>query len=576
MDRPTYRRAARRFALSSCCAAALLLAQAPARAEDSGTAALAAMVPLASMTGSPSLSFSEWVMPYAPMIFDVVVTFARSAAVITYDSRGYDPVTRDFVVSGLKIGRSGVDVAIDRMRINAETQLYEGIAIDTRGLPMDEEARATLRKLDSEIVRGDIVSSVRAHVPSATYDIDVKASFQNIGALGVAAKIEGFHLLVPLDEVAAELPTPPMTDGAMPDDGEAAAPGGDAPVVVGRLGSATLTYDDAGLTAVGFQIAADAQQLTAGELQGALATMLTPMISSLFADMPGGASPALMERAVGWSGALQAYLAKPEHIEIRFEPEEPFDLAQLKPGAQLDEAMILALNPTVTTEAGAGTALLDPGAGATLGPDDMGLAERLVEGVGIPQDVKRGVALALSDIAAGKPEASATVVRGIVLDPDSAVTADTAASSYVLLLIAKARGEAVPETILAAVRARLSADEVAAQENAALTQWLETDGADRQDRESAAIAAHDWGALRNLALDYYEGAGVPRNVTRAYAFASVAAAGGDRIATTLRDDLLAGLRDRRLAFSPAAARTDADAIWGDILSASDEPAATTP
>ena len=185
----------------------------------------------------------------------------------------------------------------------------------------------------------------------------------------------------------------------------------------------------------------------------------------------------------------------------------------------------------------------------------------------------RGVALALSDIAAGKPEAAAIVVRGIVLDPDSAVTADTAASSYVLLLIAKARGEAVPDGILAAVRAQLTPDQVADQEKTALAQWLAADGADQKDRESEAIDARDWAALRNLALDYYEGAGVPRNVTRAFTFASVAAAGGDRIASTLRNDLLTGLRDKRLAFSPSVARLDADAIWQTIVTAAAEPEA---
>src|SRR5690606_8514559 len=126
-------------------------------------------------------------------------------------------------------------------------------------------------------------------------------------ALGLAAKVEGFHVLVPLDDVAAELASP-ETDGAMPAEPE---PASEAPVLAGRLHSALVTYDGAGLTPVGFQIAAEAQQLTAGQLQGVIATMLVPMISSLFQDMPGGASPALMERAVGWSAALQAYLAEP-------------------------------------------------------------------------------------------------------------------------------------------------------------------------------------------------------------------------------------------------------------------------
>lgn len=546
------------------CAAALMASPSPqaAAAEDP----LAPLALFGAATGPAEQGLVDLILPYGPYIFDLVVWLSRNVVAITYDSRAYDPVTRDFVVIGLKAGRNEIDVAVDRIRLGASRALYEGIAIDTRNIPMEPATREALKTLRSEIIRGDIVTSVVADPASATYDIDIKADFDSIGALALAAKVEGFHVLIPLDEVAAEFETPPA-DG-LPTTSSAAS---DAPVLVGKLVRASLSYDDAGLTPAGFAIVAEAQDIATEELRGTVAIMLTPMITSLFKELPGGASPELQTRAAGWSAAMNAYVANPDHIEITFSPEEPFDLSQIKPGAAFDEAMILALNPDVTTAATAATALIDPGADAATGDDDMSLAERLVEGVGLPQDVERGVALALADVAAGKAEAADIVVRAIALDPDAAVTGDNASSSYTLLLVAKARGVAVPESAMTAVRGRLQVTQLALAERAALDQWRGTDeGASEEGRERAAIEARDWSAMRNIAFDFYEGETVPRNLTRAFTFAQLAAAGGDRIAASLRNDLLAGLREKRLGFDVAAGREEASAIWRTIVAGSND------
>lgn len=553
----------RRLAAAGTCSLAILVgavaAPGSARAEDAATT----LSPLGFLGAGPGDGLAEVLLPYSPYIFDAVVTVSRSLVAVTYRSRGYDAATGDFVVTGLKVGRDGIDVAVERIRVNASTGLYEGIVIDTRKIPMEPDARKTLADLGAEVIRGDIVTSVSADVPSATYDIELSADFEDLGALGVAAKVEGFHLLVPLDDVSEAIePTPPM-DGEMP--AEPASPS-DVPILLGRLHSASITYDDAGLTSAGFSLAAEAQNIAPNELRGMMAMMLTPLISSLFESLPGGAGPELTERSVGWSSTIQAYLADPQHLAVTFSPEEPFDLSQIKPGQTLSEAMILSLNPEVSNVATERTALVDPSSGTVTGADDMPLAERLVEGYGVPQDVGRGVALALADLAAGKAEAADIVVRGIVLDPSSAVSDDTAAASYTTLLLAKARGLAVPDGAMAAVRARLGVTEVAAAENAALTQWRGTEaGAASEEAETTVIVSRDWSAIRDLAFDYYEGQTVPRNLTRAFTLAQIAAAGGDRIAVTLRDDLTAGLAAQRLAFDAAAGRTEAGAIWSQLV-----------
>lgn len=535
-----------------CCSPVAAFAQAPA----------AARAPLETSGTASADSLADFLLPYAPIIFDTVVSYSRYVVAVTYDARRYDPVTRDFVVSGLKLGREGFEASVDTIRIGASTSSYEGIAVDTRRLPLEPPLRDALKRLDSEVLRGSVVTSLSGDAASASYDLAVTADFEKIGLLTLAAKVDGFHVLVPLGGYEAEL------DPAAVPGGDAAAPS-QMPVVLGTLQGATLSFDDRGLTPVLLAIAGEAQNMTADAMRGAVSAMAAPVLASAMEELPGGASPALQARAAGWSATLQDFLAKPGHIELRLTPPTPFPLSQLKEGMRVDEALIVSLNPDLSTVAGAPTAFVDPETDTVVGRDDMSLAERLVEGRGLPQDIGRGVALALADVAAGRPEAASIAVRGIGLDPDGAVSNDTAPASYVLLLLAKVRGERVPDAALASVRARLSEEAVAAAENQALNEWREGEAGTRQRAaEDKAAGARDWAGLRRLAFDYYEGRRAPRNVTRAFTLAEVAAAGGDRMAASLRDDLLRAERDGRLVFPVDAGRQAAVTLWSKIVTAS--------
>ena len=79
---------------------------------------------------------------------------------------------------------------------------------------------------------------------------------------------------------------------------------------------------------------------------------------------------------------------------------------------------------------------------------------------------------------------------------------------------------------------------MAAAEDDAQLRWRRTPaGEARHAAEVAAFGQRDWAAIRRLAFGYYEGIETPRNGMRAYGWATIAAAGGDRIAAGLRDDL---------------------------------------
>ncbi|KQT43083.1 hypothetical protein ASG43_16320 [Aureimonas sp. Leaf454] len=539
-----------------------LLLSSPASSTSARADDLPALNPFSNLLaqGSVEGGIARFLLPYSPAIFDVVVTLARSVVVLTYDGRAYDPLTQTFVLRGLRIARGDFEASVDRVRIGASTSVYQGLSIDTRRLTLEPELRDALKRVGSEVIEGDIAVSVDQDAPSASYAVDVSADLRRIGRIDFAASVAGFHLLVPLDGTGTDI------DGDGDVDALPNATGGGEPQVVGELLGASLSFRDAGLADAAFAFAKEAQNLSKDEIQGIVAATIGPVMQGLFQDLPGGASPDLQRRSTEWSQTLQAFLAEPDHLEIRFSPERPVALAELQKGA-VTSALVEALNPTVSLVPTRAPELIDPAAPA--GDDDgIAMSRRLVEGLGVPQDIPAGVRLALGDAVLGDEAAIDIAVSGIVLDPEAAIGSEDATDPYALLLLAKARGVAVPERVLQAFADRLPAETLASGEDKALSQWEKLDtGKAAAEALDAAIAAQDWSAIRQAAFDHYEGDRAPRNLTEAYALAQVAAAGGDRIAAGLRDQLRNGNTETRVLFPAATARAKADALWRRVIAA---------
>jgi hypothetical protein len=536
----------------------------PAAADD-----LPALNPFSNVVAQSSVEggIARFLLPYSPAIFDVVVTFARSFVVLTYEGRDYDPLTQTFVLRGLEISRGDFEASVDRIRIGAETSVYQGLEIDTRRLTLPPELRDALKRVGSEVVEGDITLSIDQDAPSASYAIDVSADLDRIGRIDFAASVAGFHLLVPLDQAGTDI------DGDGDADDLPDGTTGGQPQVLGSLLGASLSFSDAGLADAAFAFAKEAQNLSKDEIQGLVAAAIGPVIQGLFQDLPGGASPELQRRSAEWSATLQAFLADPDHLEIRLAPARPVPLADLEAGV-VTSALVEALNPSVSRVPTRAPTLIDPAAPASEA-DGIPMSRRLVEGLGVPQDIPAGVRLALGDAVLGDEAAIDIAVSGIVLDPDAAIGMADATDPYALLLLAKARGVGVPERVLEAFADRLPAETLAAGEDKALAQWEKLDaGKAAAERLDAAIAARNWSAIRQAAFDHYEGDRAPRNLTEAYALAQVAAAGGDRIAAGLRDQLRGGNTEKRVLFPAALAKAKADALWRRVVAAA--PAGEAP
>ena len=506
----------------------------------------------------PEQGLFGFLLPYTPSLFDLGVVAARNVAVVTYGSRRYDPVTRALVVSGLDIRRDAFHLAIGQARISADQVVLAGVALDTGDLPLDPLVREVLKKLDRQTVIGDIVMAFDANAPTADYAVTASIAFDGAGTLDLSADLLGFHILAPLD--AAD-----RTLGIQED----LQPESSGPQVVGKLRAASLSFRDSGLIAALYDVVGRSQGMSSDQARGTAAMMAGIGVASLTGALAGPPNPDLRTKTADWSATVQSFLRDPGRLTVTLSPPQPFDLSVLNTrGLTSDD--VLVLGPRVVSGPDQRIALVDPAriAAAPGGPitETLPAAKAFIDGVGVPQDLARGVALALVPAAKGNRVAIALLSRAVALDPGVAIPQDQLRSAYVALLLAGADGLLAEGGSADALRDRLSPEEIAVAEDEALTRWRETAAGQAQHTaELAAFESRDWAAIRSFAYAYYEGTTMPRNAMRAYGWTSIAAAGGDRIAASLRDDLTRAVAAGRIVLPLDRARQATDDLWTLIV-----------
>ncbi|MCQ0987777.1 hypothetical protein [Jiella marina] len=501
---------------------------------------------------------SELILPYSPYVFDLAVASARSVAEITYRGRRFDPVTRALVVTGLEVRRGPVHFRIGQMRVGAERTILDDVVIDTRRVPLEPEVRQVLQRLDREIVNGDVAIGIDANGPAADYVIQATANLEGIGALDLDADLRGFHILVPIDEFDEGMRDEPF-----------ARRRGDEPEVVGRIASASLGFTDAGLTSALYEVLGGAQGLSPEAARNTASALAGIAVASIFKDMPGGSTPELNEAARRWSAGIQAFLREPGRIAVSLRPAEPFDIARLTDGI-VEAADIVALNPSVVEGVPAGVRLLDPGV-LMPKPDAplsqlLAIADTLIAGRGTPQNVERAVALVMPAAIDGNRAAVGLLAKAIAIDPHVSVPQDRLRAAYVALDLATAEGLPNAAESRLAIGRRLSPSEIVGAEDEAVAIWRKTPiGTQQRQAEVEAFRNRDWKVIRRLAYAYYEGVDMPRNIMRAYGWASIAAAGGDQIAAAFRDELTRAAGSGRLVLPLDRAREATNDLWAIIV-----------
>lgn len=528
-----------------------------------GPAALPAMAQVPQPQGRVAedpAGLADVVLPYTPYLFDFAVTSMRSFAAITYHGRRYDPITRSLVVTGLDVDRGPLRFRVGQMRIAADQLILDDVSVDTSRLPLDPTSRAVLDGLDRGIVTGSVTIGFDLDAPRANYLVQATARLDGIGAFDVDADLRGFHFLAPLDQI----------------DGSGGGPGGSQPEIRGRLGSADVAFTDMGLVPVLYAVLGEEQGLNPQAARAAATVLAGAAIAGMFEDLPGGATPALEQKARGWSATVQAFLRDLDRLRVTLRPQEPFDLARLADGV-VDARDVEDLNPDLADGRAVTQALLSPqdlqlAADAPLSAV-LALADTLLQGRGTPQDAGRALEMIMPAAMDGNRTAVALLAQAIAMNPYVTIAQEKLAPTYVSLDLALAEGLPYAAESLEAIGRRLSPAEIVGAEDEAVATWRQTPVGQRQRAaEIEAFRTRDWATIRRLAYAYYEGAEMPRNIMRAYGWASIAAAGGDRVAARLRDELTRAAGSGKLVLPLDRARKATDDLWALILGG-DRPAA---
>lgn len=489
----------------------------------------------------PASPLARFFLPFSPFVFDVVIQVSRSFAEVTYGQRAYDPITQNFVISDLHVRRDSVDVSIRRLRFGEDLMMAEGVSVDTKNLPLPPPLRDGLTRLGRETVVANLVATLRRDDARSALAVDLALDVDGVGALSMQGVVDNFHILVPLSEMTGDFST--------------------QPVVAGVLKHASVSYKDAGFAAVANAIAAEQQGVSAEDLRNGLAVMPVMSVADLLSSLPGGASPALQERATGWARVVEAFIRTPDRISVSLNPLEPVPLALLQTG-RFDEETLVALNPDVTN--GSATPKL---AGQPANPIEAAAA--MITGAGVLQDRESGARKLLTLAGGGDVDAvhELAATFGVTTTPD--LQPAELADLYKYLLVARALGDQVSDGALSAFGTKLGPNLQRVTELAASAYFKGMTEAGRAMifLSPDTIKTYDAGQLRVMAYDTYEGRGVTRNFTEAYAIALVAAAAGDPLAVSLRDNLASAAADKRVVLSMDEARTRAAALWAGYAGA---------
>jgi hypothetical protein len=473
-------------------------------------------------------------MPYAPWIFDLSVQSGRSLAQITYARRGYDPITESFTVDDLHVRRDAMDVSIRQLRVGTDMLMLDDLTVDTRLLDLPPELRDALKRMGKDAVSGDVFIALGMNSPRSAYDVNFRFDFPGIGQMALQATVDGFHVLLPLSDI----------ENANLSNG---------PAFAGKLLGASIAYKDAGLIDTAAGIGAEEAGVTPAQLLDGIKVMPVAMVGDLLDGLPGGASAQLRELALNWARQAEGFLDDKGAIRVTFTPPEPVDLARIQAGL-FDEAMIAALNPSVTRS-------FDAPVGAQPPAGTLAVAAAQLSGVGAPQDREGGAITLIGLASTGNLDAVRKIASVFGSGPAPSLDEAGRTALYTYLLVARALDASGSYQGLALVGAKLPPEAV---------RRAEKDAADYFDKNSpqkllavsaANIGEFDVGALSARAFALYEGRGVPRNLTKAYALALVASAAGDPFAARLRDDLVAAAQAGNAVVALDEARLEAGLLW---------------
>ena len=512
------------------------------------SAALAAALATAGTISAPAParadSDSEALMTLVLKIYShYSVLLARSFVDLTYDQLTIEPGTMDLVVTGLKVypileydTDGKCVISADRI-VGADSYSFARInsGMHATGVTIpaacfEPEIAGAMGQFGYEEIKIDSLSyEIGYSLPDSAADLSIRASIADALDVDVNAHFSYLWFNIPMDGYGDPRP-------------------------VAQLGSAEISIENKGLY-----------------------DRLEPMVGAQFGGDPS-AIPQIIKMSLGqmlgagreMSDVEKAFVDNMAEEVGRFVTEKSRIVVTAEPegGVWLDESafdspqnMISALRPVFSGVPSAYRKVIPPDmmqaalSGGASPEDALRIGEALVTGVGAPRSIDDAAKL-LEPLARNwDGKAAALLAEGLASVGDNE-------GAYEMALIALAAGEMSASSVADNMENELGMDVVLAKQESVGDSWPEGD-AFRQRFEDA-LAAGDVGAIRKIATDVSVGRSAPRSYKVAYMLATLAAAGGDRGAASLRDRMDIRFGDDE-AWIPAAVEAGSTAlqIWNE-------------
>lgn len=471
------------------------------------------------------------------------VLVLRSLVDFTYESFSYDALT-GLVATGVKVyppldwieGEEECEISIGRLAITGDVasealaQTIEFTDLVVPPICLEEEPRGFLAQIGYEGITAETaVIEIGYELPSSAAELSMQATLADAATLNLVAEFSYFWFA-----------------GIIEDD----------PYPVIHLTRAEVSLENDG--------AWERVEDMVGGMIGSVDALPDMATGGLTSELTRGGtremSPAEAAFVSSLGDALRTFLTDRRRLTVTVAPEG---------GVWLNEevfddpdTMLMALQPMVSNGPHSVVTILSPALLSSALNDAAGLSAEdrltagraLMTGIGAPRN--RAVALDLLVPLAAQDwdaEAAAILAQGLV---DSGELE----AAYPYALVALAGGEAEALGLTAEIEAALSAEFVVETQSVILSNHPEDP--DLAGRRDEALKLADVATMRRLALDARMGRGVPRSYATAYLWASLAAAAGDRVSASLRDDLdamAAGEPAWAEAFAEAA--TEAMELW---------------
>ena len=495
---------------------------------------------------------------------------ARIFADITYRSILSDDRLGTVTVSGIEIVTAGGPVMIERMVFSSargfgleiKTMSVDG-RVEVHGMTMDLQSdlmppniAVAAKAFDLRTLMADAIVEFDYTFGNSGLQLSVFLSADNFGDLNVGASVTNLHVSGDLSQSFSEL-----TLGQPPRSR-----------LEGRLVRLEAQFSNKGLVKRLLTFVAASENKKMAEVMTELPKTIRTILEGWLGTVDYSTGKPVLRIPPGARDFVdktereaEDFMKDPDGIFLSVRPRKPLGFEELRRTVREGDLDGLGLVLTATDH---GRELVDVGeVERAIAAGDraarVALGRRYLDGDGVPQNFAKAVELIPKAAESGDPKARYLLARiyaeGLGTQPDPR-------RAHLEASLAAAQGHERAADLLARIEARMKAEEIElAQDDAAKT-WEERSGTSTIESRKRAAMAGDPAAMRALAKAYYQGLGVPRHYQRAYTWASLATAAGDRMSKGIRDRILrtmeTGLitRERILA-----AQIRATEVWENII-----------